>query len=128
MDSTLDLKLKDFKKAFESLNNIVKTGFETDDILRDAAIQRFEYTYELFWKTYKLYLEETFGTLANSPKEVFRALLKHNILTADETHLALNMVSDRNSSTHAYNETFAVTLALKIPDYIKLFEHLSKQK
>ena len=28
------------------------------DIVRDAAIQRFEFTFELVWKTLQLYLEQ----------------------------------------------------------------------
>jgi predicted nucleotidyltransferase len=40
-------RLEDFKKAFKKLEEIVSRNYLEDDIVLDAAIQRFEFTYEL---------------------------------------------------------------------------------
>jgi nucleotidyltransferase substrate binding protein (TIGR01987 family) len=124
MDTTLKLKLTDLGKAIKTLKIVLTKDFEQDPILRDAAIQRFEYTFELSWKTGKHYLNKNLGIVTNSPKEVFRSLQQQNILSPTETALSLNMVDDRNNSTHTYNENFAITLAKKIPAYFDLFQKI----
>ncbi|WP_289020790.1 nucleotidyltransferase substrate binding protein [Desulfobacter postgatei] len=41
-------------------------------IVMDATIQRFEFTYELMWKTLKIFLEDIHGIRAVSPRLVFK--------------------------------------------------------
>ena len=41
------------------------------DIVRDAAIQRFEFTFELVWKTLQLYLEHE-GLESSGPRAVLK--------------------------------------------------------
>jgi len=43
-------KFESFKKAYLELNEITNIN-EKSEITRDAAIQRFEFTFELCWKT-----------------------------------------------------------------------------
>ena len=50
---------------------------EFDLAAEDSIIQRFEYTYESFWKFLKKYLELIRNAEnVNSPKNVFRACVK----------------------------------------------------
>ena len=42
-----------------------------NEFVRDAAIQRFEFTFELFWKSLKAYAEES-GVEAYSPRDSVR--------------------------------------------------------
>jgi Nucleotidyltransferase substrate binding protein like len=44
------------------------------DIVRDAAIQRFEFTFELVWKTLQLYLEHE-GLESGGPRAVLKRTL-----------------------------------------------------
>jgi len=46
-------------KAIERLEEVLK--LEKNAVVRDSAIQRFEFTFDLAWKTLKLYLEEVEG-------------------------------------------------------------------
>ncbi|MCX6997903.1 MAG: nucleotidyltransferase substrate binding protein [Kiritimatiellaeota bacterium] len=76
-------------------------------ILRDAVIQRFEFTFELVWKALQLYLEHR-GLECGSP----RATLKNSfaeglIATPDEADAWLQMLDDRNRTSHAYDEALA---------------------
>ena len=60
------LNLRSLKKALESLrvayeiyDQKLQPEFEQEKIvLRDGVIQRFEFSFELSWKTLKRYLEE----------------------------------------------------------------------
>ena len=55
--SKFDNKYDNFKKAVSKLAIIVEQMDIDDDIVRDSLIQRFEFCYELAWKTLKEYLQ-----------------------------------------------------------------------
>jgi nucleotidyltransferase substrate binding protein (TIGR01987 family) len=76
-------KLKQCKescvKALATLKEIL-TCTQPDKIVRDATIQRFEYTFETTWKLLKAFLFEVEGIDANSPKSCFREALKAGVM------------------------------------------------
>lgn len=76
-------------------------------IVRDAAIQRFEYSFEATWKALQAWLKEHEGILAASPKSVFRACFQAQLIDEPQARMALAMVDDRNLTTHTYNEALA---------------------
>lgn len=114
MDSTLSIKLSDFKKAIDSLDAVLRE--EKNDIIRDSAIKRFEYCFELCWKSAKIFLREKFGVDVYSPKEVFRELRKNQLLSDEEAELLLVITDDRNEIIHTYNELFSDELYGKLKD------------
>jgi nucleotidyltransferase substrate binding protein (TIGR01987 family) len=66
------------------------------DIVRDAAIQRFEFTFELVWKTLQLYLEHE-GLESPGPRAVIkRAFVMRLISDQDEADIWFQMLDDRN--------------------------------
>jgi len=100
---------------------------EKNDIIRDSAIKRFEYCFELGWKTSKLFLREKFGVDIFSPKECFRELRKNKLISDEETEFFLEMTNDRNQIIHTYNENFSDELYLKIAKkYYQLIAKLYK--
>jgi hypothetical protein len=60
------------RKALSTLRELTDKP-DLSLVERDAAIQRFEYTFEATWKTAQLFLAEVEGVTANSPKSVVRA-------------------------------------------------------
>jgi len=112
MDKTLNLKLKDFQKALKTLDEALKK--KKNDIVRDSVIKRFEYAFELCWKTAKLYLRESHGLDTASPKDCFRKLRNSEIISDKETEVLLQMTNDRNQAIHTYNEKYANELYKKI--------------
>ena len=87
------------------------------DIVRDAAIQRFEFTFELVWKTLQLYLEHQ-GFESGSPRAVLKkAFITRLIADEDEADVWLQMLDDRNLTTHAYDQTLAARI------YSRIVEH-----
>lgn len=108
MDSALSLKLNKYKQALASLALALKE--EKNALARDSAIKRFEYTYELCWKTAKLHLSEHFGVQIFSPKECFRELRKNGLVSDEEAELLLMMTDNRNEIIHTYNEQFSIEL------------------
>lgn len=113
---------KQFIKALFRLKEVLT--LKKDAIIRDAAIQRFEFTFDLSWKLLKVILEENKGILVSSPKDTFRQAYKAALIQYDE--LWLEMTDMRNITSHTYNETIADKIYKKLPNYLKAFEELEK--
>jgi nucleotidyltransferase substrate binding protein (TIGR01987 family) len=79
-------------------------------IVRDAVIQRFEFSFELVWKALKLYLERQ-GTECGSPRATLKAAFAEGIIATDaEADAWLQMLEDRNLTSHAYDEGLAILI------------------
>ena len=116
------------EKALETLRKLPEGGHDSD-VVRDAAIQRFEYTFEALWKAAQLYLQEVEGVTVGSPKRAIRAAFQVGLLDEDQTRFALEMADDRNLTVHTYNEELAKAIHSRIPGYIGLMGYwLSKMK
>ncbi|HAI73832.1 MAG TPA: nucleotidyltransferase [Candidatus Moranbacteria bacterium] len=95
-----------------------------NDLNRDAAIQRYEFSFELFWKTVKIYLKEIEGIECASPKSCFREVRNILDLSEKEIEVCLGMAEDRNLSVHTYSEKMAIKLYEKFPKYLKTAEKI----
>ncbi len=92
------------------------------------SIQRFEYTFELFWKTIRSYLKEREGIISNSPKSCFRELFKIGILNENETEKMLEMTDMRNLTSHTYIEKVAQDIYNRVNnEYYKLIIKIMKR-
>ena len=79
-------------------------------IVRDAVIQRFELSFELVWKTLKLYLERQ-GHECGGPRPTLKKTFSEGlILTAEEADVWLQMLEDRNLTSYAYDEALATQI------------------
>jgi nucleotidyltransferase substrate binding protein (TIGR01987 family) len=107
----------DFTNALKALEEAVSEA--TSDLEIDGAIQRFEFTYELFWKLLRAYLQRQ-GIIVNTPKECFKEAYKLGILQDEET--ALRVVDDRNLTTHLYDKATSREVFGRIKSvYVKLY-------
>jgi nucleotidyltransferase substrate binding protein (TIGR01987 family) len=112
----------------------LKQALKTLDESLSKFSQRFEYSIDLFWKTLKDYLEITKGlTTVASPKPLFRIAFDAEIISEEEYTLCLNMIEDRNLTSHAYNAEIAEEIAAHLHNYSKIMhtivyriEHESK--
>lgn len=126
MDNALNLKLKDFENAVKTLEQSLNQ--EEDEFIQDSIIKRFEYCFELCWKTAKFLLSEKFGVDIYSPKECFRELRRNQLISDEDAELFLEMTNDRNEVIHTYNQNFADELHEKIKkDYFRLIKKVSER-
>ncbi len=110
------------QRALWTLEEILHLPFNT--IVRDAAIQRFEYTFEAVWKLLKIYLESQEGIVCTSPKSCFRHALRAGLLSLEHTETCLMMTDDRNLTSHTYIEAVAQTIYQKLPTYYQVMQEL----
>lgn len=76
-------------------------------LVRDATIQRFEFTFEATWKTLKLWLEHQ-GHACPSPRATLKCAFDQGLIPdAATADVWLRMLDDRNLTTHAYDESLA---------------------
>ncbi|GIX42898.1 MAG: nucleotidyltransferase [Leptospiraceae bacterium] len=93
------IKIQNFENAVNRLKEAIDKV--EDDLDKDGAIQRFEFTVELLWKTLKVILE-FHGIDCNSPRNCIKEAFKNNLISDDE--IILDMLEDRKKSSHIYNE------------------------
>ena len=98
----LALRLKTLEQALFTLDEVLTQPFSV--IVRDATIQRFEYTFELAWKLFRK-LAGIEGLEANSPRQAIRAAYDVGLL--EDIDLWFELLEDRNRTSHSYNETIA---------------------
>jgi len=117
----IQLKKKQTQRALVSLEELVSkySANQTDVILRDALIQRFEYSTEAFWKYLKAYLQTEHNLSGNSPREVIRTGLFAKLYSEEISQELLQMLDDRNLTSHTYVEELAESIAHRIPEYSK---------
>lgn len=107
-------KLLDFKKAIRRLDEAIDESKlnPSSTTLKDGVIQRFEFTYEICWKTLKYYLESEGIEDAKSPKSTIRAAFKMDLI--DDGELWIDMLNDRNLTSHVYDEDVSIEIYNKI--------------
>jgi len=118
----LKQKLSSAERALSTLQELLASDTLTT-VERDAAIQRFEYTFEAIWKLGKAFLREIEGLEIGSPKGVIRGFFQVGLFTEEQTNLALAMVDDRNLTSHTYNEGLAQRIYAEIDNYSGLMDY-----
>ena len=97
------ISISPLKKAADSLTLALQQ--KKDDFMRDAVIQRFEYTYELSWKLLKRYLEALSNQREYNVRDIFREAGKQGLIDSVENWLIYHRA--RNLTSHTYDEIIA---------------------
>ncbi len=98
-----EVSLSPLKKAAKSLEKALMQ--QKNEYVRDAVIQRFEYTFELGWKMLMRYFKVEEGIREYNIKELFREAGKQSLIDSVEDWFEYH--KGRNLTTHAYNEKVA---------------------
>lgn len=125
MNSKFETKLTNFKDAYERLSVAIEEFKQPNasTVIQDGVIQRFEFTYELAWKTIKVFLEDQGIVEVNSPKGVIKEAYALKLLVDEKNWLL--MLNDRNMTSHMYKKEMAKEIAERISlYYIKEFDML----
>ena len=108
-------KIEHYKSALAQLNKAVDAwnAAPTDALYRDGLIQRFEFTFELAWKSLKEYLEDQ-GLMMNiaSPRGVLKEAFAAGVIHDEAAWNAA--LKARNMTSHVYDEATADEIAHRI--------------
>lgn len=121
----LNERFTDYQNAYKRLKESTELD-ESNDIIVDAVIQRFEFTFEMSWKLMKIYLEYEGIQDAQSPRSTIKAAFKHGLIeNGDEW---IGMMLDRNRTSHVYDEKTALEIYNNVKkDYVFLLEKFVKK-
>ena len=121
------IDLTSYENALKTLNEIIirydKESY--DNAIRDAVIQRFEYTYSLAIKIMMSYLQQQITDFPDTP--TFNEIIRK----ANQVGLLLNNLEKwtdyrhkRNLTSHTYEESIANTVISVVKDFQKDAEFL----
>ncbi|MBW6479198.1 MAG: nucleotidyltransferase substrate binding protein [Bacteroidales bacterium] len=110
------------KKAFQKLEEAVVSDL-LSELEKEGLIQRFEYTYELAWKTLQDLLEAKGYHDIKGPLPVLQQAFQDGIITKGDDWMRLK--KSRESTSHTYNKEVAEEIVQSIIDtYYQLFKEL----
>lgn len=110
----------DLGRAVQRLHDVAThQDIAKNDYMQDAAIQRFEFVVELFWKVLKKIL--SFEKVdCTTPRDVLSKSFQFKLINDEEAWL--NMLDDRNSTLHNYKYTEAIRVLKNIESYLPVLE------
>ena len=115
-------------KNFENATKRLKAALEYDplelDIARDAVIQRFEFTFEMAWKSVKL-AAKAVGYDCKSPKGCLKLAYRMGWIGDEERWLEL--LESRNLTSHTYDQEIAMDVYDAVKGNFQVFGSLLKE-
>jgi len=124
-----DIRWKQRFENFERAYLLLREAFEKDaaamsDLEKEGAIQRFEHTFELAWKTLKDYLIYS-GVVFDqiTPRSVIKAAFAARIIRDGQSWI--DMLEQRNLMSHTYDrQTFEAVFANISQEYLVALEQV----
>ena len=122
-------RYQNYSKALSQLAKFVEKGEDLNDMEEQGMIKAFEYTYELAWNTIKDFYESQGETGLQGSRDVFQLAFKRGLIHNGEAWM--EMLKDRNRTSHTYNQEIADEIAENIlknyyPLYVTLKTELEK--
>jgi nucleotidyltransferase substrate binding protein (TIGR01987 family) len=102
-EAQIQQSLKNLGRALQRLEEALAET-PTNSLYIDGTIQRFEFSIELFWKTFKRLLASE-GIEAITPKECLKKA--YEVQWIHNETAWLQMLRDRNETSHIYDEELA---------------------
>lgn len=106
------LLLGDLRRAVTRLSDALAQ--QENEFIRDAAIQRFEFSFELAWKAIQA-VARLEGQDCTSPRTAFSTAWRNGWVD-DEAHW-LDMLDDRNKTSHTYRDAMAKEVFSRLPEH-----------
>jgi len=104
----------DLGKALERLKEALDAPLDEQRIIMDGTIQRFKFCIELFWKSFKNFLEREEREVLSPRDAVAQA---YQMKWFDDEKLWLKMLHDRNFLSHNYEREKAEDIYERIKTY-----------
>ena len=122
-------RFRNFSRAYSRLREAAEDDpGKLSDLEREGLIQRFEYTFELAWKTLKDRLEHDGMKIEPrpTPRNVIRTAYETGMI--DDGEGWIDMLTDRNAMSHEYDSEAFEAVADKVHQrYLGLFGELWEQ-
>ena len=115
MNNQMDIRwiqrFANYKKALSQLEKFISKG-KLNELEEQGLIQAFEYTHELAWNVLRDYLRDQGNSMIHGSRDATREAFKLNLIKDGDTWM--DMIRDRNRTSHTYNQTIADQIATNI--------------
>jgi nucleotidyltransferase substrate binding protein (TIGR01987 family) len=121
-------RLNSYKKALAALERSVAAAQERNlnEMEEQGLVQGFEFTFELSWKLLKDYLETKGFKDFHGSKDTFKLAFQEGLISDGE--IWMEMIDNRNRSSHTYEESIAkLIISLIISKYFLKFKELANK-
>ncbi len=132
MESEKDIRWKqrfsNYKKTLANLNSAVELSQKRklSELEKQGLFQSFEFTHELAWKVMKDFLEYNGISGIIGSRDAVRQAFSNGLVSNAE--IWMESISDRNLSSHTYDEKTADELAEKIcSKYVSVFNDFCRK-
>ena len=115
-------RLTGFIKALGRLEEALAE--QPSALVRDACIQRFEFSFELCWKAIKENLKQQ-GLECQSPKSCLREAFRQGWI--DDENAGIVLLDDRNLTSHTYDEELAEVIYKRLQQHLSFMQGLKAQ-
>ena len=95
---------KQYNQALDRLHEVI--ALDENAIIRDSLIQRFEFTYELAWKSMFYWMRDQGEKVPEMQKPIIAAAFRCELIADPE--LWEKIKEQRDETSHTYNEDKAV--------------------
>lgn len=110
--------IENLKRALSRLEEAINSSAAGhDSLLIDGTIQRFEFCIELFWKVLRRALLEN-GIESGTPREAIQKA--YQVRWLHDEQIWIQMLQDRNRTSHVYEEEIAQEIFSRVPEYYKI--------
>lgn len=110
-------RFDNYLKAYQTLADAAELSQQRtlSKLENQGLIQSFEYTHELAWNVLKDYLDYKGVTGLIGSRDATREAFKYGLITEGETWM--NMIKQRNLTSHSYSEELAESVTNAILEY-----------
>ena len=118
-------RFQNFDRAFVLLRDALENGPDAlNQLEKEGVIQRFEFSFELAWKTLKDFMEQDGGVFTTiTPRQVLKDAFAAKILA--DGQVWIDMLDHRNLLSHTYDlAKFAEAVNAVHERYLDAFDHL----
>ena len=124
MQERFEDQREQFERALQRLREVLVEN-ETD-IVRDALIQRFEFTFEMAWRSPHRFLAAKGVSVAQQPWAVLPVAFQSQLI--DDAQVWDKLRECRNLTSHTYQEALAIEVAAFVrASAISAFERLAQR-
>ncbi len=104
-------RFDNYQRALAQLTKFIDKG-ELNELEEQGLIQAFEYTHELAWNVLRDYLREQGNPNIYGSRDATREAFKLELIQDGDSWM--DMIRDRNRTTHTYNQETAQAIANNI--------------
>jgi nucleotidyltransferase substrate binding protein (TIGR01987 family) len=118
----VNVTLESFERAVARLTAVLR---EPDSMTqREASVHCFEFAFELGWKSIQRALKPR-GVDVATPRDSFAQAWRLGWIDDEESWI--DMMRDRNMTSHTYKEDVALAIYARIPEHLVLLSQLSRK-